>query len=137
MCFSSIDDCKLLNCRSELWFKSTTFLDHEFRNFHAVSSQQMLSVSNESEDWACDLKNCLTMNLWFGHCSVFYYVKFFHHAWWLHCFVSNVCNSVHISAIEENDTWIVEYIIDYNLNSTTITINQSAELIHQIHYNNI
>ena len=130
MCFSSIDDCKSSDCESELQFKSTTFLDYEFRSFYAVLSQWMLSVSNESEDWACDLKNCLTMNLWFEHHSVSHHIKFFCCAQWLHCFVSDVCNSVHISMIEENDTWIVEHIINYDLNSTTITINQDAELIH-------
>ena len=137
MCFSDTDDCKSLNCRSESQFKSTTFLDHEFRNFHTVSSQQILSEFNESEDWACSLKNCSAMNLWFRHHSVFHHVKFFHYAWQLHCFVFNVCNSVYISVIKENDTWIVEHIVDYNLNSTTITINQNVRSVHQIHYNNV
>ena len=137
MCFSNTDDCRLLGCRSELWFKSTTFLDHEFRNSHTVLSQQILSISNRSEDWACDLKNCLTIDSWFEHCSVFHHIKFFHCAQWLHCFAFNVCNSVYTSVIGENSTWIVKHIIDYNLNSTTITINQSVELIHQICYNNV
>ena len=130
MCFSSIDDCKSLDCRSESQFKLTTSLDHEFRDFHAVSSQQMLSESNESGDWACSLKNCSVMNLWFGHCSVFHHMKFFHCTQWLHCFAFNVCNSVYISAVEENSTWIIEYIVDYNLNSTAIIINQNAESVH-------
>ena len=130
MCFNSIDDCKLSDCELKLQFKSTLFLDHEFRDFYAVSNQQMLLESNKSEDWACDLKNCSAMNSWFRHCSVFHYVKFFCCAQQSHCFVFNVCNSVHISAVKENDIWVVEHIVDYNLNSTTIIINQNVKLIH-------
>ena len=65
MCFSSIDDCKLLDCKSESQFKLITFFNHEFKDSHTVLSQWMLSVFNKSKDWACDLKNCSAMNLWF------------------------------------------------------------------------
>ena len=107
ICFSSTDDCKLSGCKSKLWFKSTTSLDHGFRDSHTVSSQWILPEFNRSEDWACDLKNCSAMNLWFGHHLVSYHIKFFCCAQWLHCFVSDVCNSVHIYHYAWTDpSWI-------------------------------